>query len=589
MDETPRGPREYLDLLRRRRWQMAVPAAALLAASVLAAFVYPSSYRSTATILIEEQEVPADLVRSTVTSYADQRIQSIKQQIMSRTNLWRIVEQHGLYAKQRERRPTEAVLKRMVDDIDIQVISAEVVDQRTGRSTNATIAFTLSYEGEDPGSTQKVATELTSLFLAENLKTRQRHAQETTSFLKQEAESLAGRIQSLERKIAAFKQRADGALPELFQINMQLLDRAERDLTEADREVRTLEERKISLEGVLATIDPGTPIITSGGERILDSAERLKALRAQYTSSAAYLAPDHPDLIKMRKELAALGRETGDGASADQLGREREAAFVRHAELEAERARLAELRERYADDHPDVARALKTVASLEREHQSAERDGRPAVAKPDNPAYINIAAQFSAVVSDLGSLQAKKQELSRTVRRYAARIEATPALEREYHDLTRDRDNSVEKYHEIRSKLLEAQVSEGLEAQRKGERFSLIDPPLLPETPVKPNRPAIFILGLVAAMAGGLGWGAAAEHLDRSVRSMGALERIAGVAPLAVIPYLSNSDDAARARRRTRLLIGLAAGAALTVLLLAHLLWLPLDVIGATALRKLGL
>ncbi len=580
MNSTPKQLHDYIEMLRRRRWQMAIPAAALLAVSALVAFGYPPSYRSTATILIEEQEVPPDLVRSTVTSYADQRIQSIKQQIMSRTNLWKIVEQYRLYTGLRARASTEEVLKRMVDDIDVKVISAEVVDRRTGQSTNATIAFTLSYDGETPALGQKVANELTSLFLAENLKSRQRHAQETTAFLKQEAEELAGRIDVLEKRIAAFKRRAGGALPELLQLNMQLLDRTERDLSDVDQQVRSLQERKIYLEGVLATMKPNTPIVTSSGERILDSGERLKALNAQYVSSASYLAADHPDMIKMKKEIEALQRETGGAGGADELQK-------RSVD---ERARLAALRERYGNDHPDVVRAERSVAALDREIiRAAETPAPQESPTPENPAYITIQAQLASTVNDLDALQAKRLELQTVQQRYSGRVEATPTLERDYLDITRDRDNSVLKYHEIRSKLLEAQVSEGLEAQRKGERFSLIDPPLLPEKPVKPNRPAILILGVIVSMAGGVGYGAAVENLDHSVRSAGALERIVRVSPLAVIPFVPNDEDRTRARRRRRRVVWSGLGAALILLALVHLLWLPLDVIWFAAVRKLGL
>jgi len=583
--ETGAGPKqlhEYIEILRRRRWAMVIPGVVVLIVSTLVAFGYPSSFRSTATILIEEQEVPPDLVRSTVTSYADQRILSIKQQIMSRTNLWKIVEQYGLYARLRDRATTEEVLKRMVDDIDIKVINAEVVDRRTGQSTNATIAFTLSYDGETPVLAQKVANELTSLFLAENLKTRQRHAQETTAFLQEEGDDLAKHINALEQRIAAFKKRADGALPELLQLNMQMLDRAERDLTDVDQEMRSLQERKIYLEGVLATMKPNTPIVTASGERILDSGERLKALNAQYVSSGSYLAPDHPDMIKMKKEIEALQRETGREGDVDELQKR----------LVDEKAQLATLRERYGSDHPDVIKAERSIAALDREvlrTAATPATVTPHSPPPENPAYITIQAQLASTVNDLDALQAKRVELQAVQQRHKDRVEATPTLERDYLDLTRDRDNSVLKYHDIRSKLLEARVSEGLEAQRKGERFSLIDPPLLPEKPAKPNRPAILILGLIVSMAGGVGYGAAVESLDHSVRNAGAVERIVRVPPLAVIPFVPSGEDRVHARQRKSRIVWGVVGLVILLLSLLHVFWLPLDVIWFATLRKLGL
>jgi uncharacterized protein involved in exopolysaccharide biosynthesis len=437
----------------------------------------------------------------------------------------------------------------------------------------------LAYEGETPALAQKVANELTSLFLAENLKSRQRHAQETTAFLKQEAQALNERIQDIQRRIATFKQRADGALPELVQLNMQLLDRAEQELGALDREQRSLQEHKTTLEGLLSTLDPSTPMVTSGGERILDSAERLKALRAQYASSKASLSSDHPDMVKMRREIAALDAETAGSAVATRTDRA----------LEAERVRLSQLRERYAEDHPDVVRSRKIVETLEREAEDVALPEGPRMGDhPENPAYINVLTQRSAVASDLAALNAKRDELKAQVQRYAARVAATPALEREYLDLVRDRDNSVVKYHDIRSKLLEAQVSEGLEEQRKGEQFALIDPPLLPERPVKPNRPAIVVLGLVLAMMGGVGWGAAAENLDRSVRTPRAVERITQQPPLAVIPRLPSPGDAAGIRRRRVWWVVAGAVALIGVAGAIAAWWWPLDVLWYAARRKAG-
>jgi hypothetical protein len=168
-------------------------------------------------------------------------------------------------------------------------------------------------------------------------------------------------------------------------------------------------------------------------------------------------------------------------------------------------------------------------------------------------------------------------------------VERTPEIEPEYQELTRDRDNSAQKYQEIRSRLLEATVSEGLEVQRKGERFSLIDPPDLPEKPEKPNRPVILFLGLLAAVLGGVGTGAAAENLDRSIRSAGALQELLKAPPLGVVPYLYNTEDRARIRRHVRA-VRLAVGSFMVLLVaVVHLLWMPLDVLWFLMLRKLGM
>lgn len=165
MEEQTKDLKDYLDAFRRRRTSILVTAACIFTVSVLVALLWPSVYRSAATILIEEQEVPPDLVRSTITSYATQRIQTINQRVMTRANLMLIVEKYDLYRSKRRHETTEEILERMRKDVKVEMINADVIDPRSGRPTPATIAFMLSYEGEIPGMTQKVASELTSLYL----------------------------------------------------------------------------------------------------------------------------------------------------------------------------------------------------------------------------------------------------------------------------------------------------------------------------------------------------------------------------------------------------------------------------------------
>jgi len=580
MEQDSLNLREIGRVARRRRLPMFVISAGLFAIGAAVAFLLPAVYRSTATILIEEQEIPSDIVRSAISSYADQRIETIKQQVMTRATLWKIVEQYGLYAKLRQSSPTEEVLKRFTDDIDIDVMNVKVIDKRTQTPTQATIAFTLAYDGESPGIAQKVANELTSLFLGENLKTRERHAHETTSFLRKESEQLAQRIGDVELQLAAIKQKADGALPELTSLNMTMLNQAERELLDADRDIRALEERKTHLEGELATLKPHTPIISASGERILDSGERLKALRAQYASAIGYLSAEHPDVLKMKQEIAALERETGESASPDEL----------HKKLTGEQARLETFVDRYGDDHPDVIRARQIIASLEEELDRVVKTGaRSSAVKAENPAYISIRAQLSSTTSSLQSLRKSREGIKRRVDEYAGRLERTVEIEPTYLDLSRNREESVRKHMEITSRLLEAEVSKELEIQRKGERFSLIDPPDLPENPEKPNRPVILILGLILALGGGAGSGILFEQLDRSIRGSEQLGKIVGLPPLAVIPYVPNQDDLQRlARRRVRVAMA-GVGVVVLVMVSVHVLGYPLDVVWYAAMRKLGL
>lgn len=572
---------KILSILNRRKRLFSLGFGTLFFISVLVVWLWPPSFRSTATILIEEQEVPMDLVRSTITTFADQQIAKIKQQVMTRSNLLRIVEQFDLYASLRQRSPNEVILKRFVDDIHVKVISADVVDRRTGQPTKATIAFTLAYDGESPSSAQKVATELTNLFLAENLKTRERKAQEATEFLQREANDLSARIEELGKQIANFKQDADGALPELFEINLQMMNQADRQVMDIRQRLVALEDRKIDLEGQLAIIKPNTPMITASGERILDMEERLKALRAQYVSSAALFSPTHPDIIKMQQEIHALERATGPIPVTGELQKR----------LADEHALLQTRLKTLGDDHPDIKQSRAVIVALEREllQLASNPRSRELTGDPENPAYIQIQSQLNATVNEINSLKRTERILQEKIQTYSTRLEETPGLEPAYLELTRNRENSTKKYHEIRFKLLEAKVSQELEEQRKGERFSLIDPPDFPEQPDSPNRLVIMVLGIILSVFGGVGAVVVAENLDQSIRSSQDLTNLTKMAPLANIPYLPIMDEIQELARRRRFMKWAGMGGLVSLILLSHWFWLPFDVVWYAALRKLGL
>lgn len=551
----------------------------LLLLSLTIAFLWPPTYKSTATILIEEQEIPTDLVRSTITSYADQRIETIKQQVMSRTTLWKVVEQFNLYSDLRKSNPVEEVVKRFIKDIEVEVISADVVDKRTQHPTKATIAFTVAYQSKSPELAQNVANELTSLFLGENLKSRERQAQEATTFLQQEADNLAKHIGEIDDKIASFKQRAQGALPELMPLNQQLMNQADRELMDVDQQIRTLEERKNYLEGELATIKPNTPMISASGERILDSSERLRSLRAEFAGASANLSPDHPDIQKMKQEIEALEKETGLHPDVEEASKQ----------LVEARASLATVSERLGLQHPDVVRTQRRIAALEQEVRRLRSvPYQNSAVRPENPAYINLQTQLNSATSTLDALKKTRTDVKRRLQDYATRLERTPEMEPDYLVLTRDRDTSGQKYQDIRSRLLEARVSEGLEVQRKGERFSLIDPPSLPEKPDKPNRLAIVMLGCILAVGGGIASGAAAESLDHSIRSPEQLAQLTQMFPLAIVPFMPNEEDLSKAVRHRRLIKSAGVGALVTILLLLHVFVVPLDVLWYSALRRFG-
>jgi len=571
--------KDYIDALRRRRSTILLTAGGLFIVSVLVAFLLPPVYRSTATILIEEQEIPPDLVRSTITTYAWQRIQTISQRVMTRNNLMEIVNKYDLYPDKRRNETSEETIERMQKAIKLDPISADVIDPRSGRPMPAMIAFTLAYDGERAEVTQKVTNELTTLYLNENLRSRDEKTTETYGFLTDETTKLSEHIASLETKLAEFKQKNVNTLPELAPLNYQLMDRTEIDLRDTKNQLRSLDERKFYLEGQLAQMNPNSPMFTASGERILDPISRLKVLKTELAGAAAQYSPEHPDVLRLRREISGLERQTGVVSPNEEQAKE----------MSRLRAELAAAKEKYSADHPDVIRSSSALAALEASLKApATPESIVAAEKPENPAYITLQAQLQAVSSDFRALTAKRNELETKLNMHAKRLTSMPQVEREYVNLKRDYENSQMRYRELKAKQMEAEVGQQLEKERKGERFTLIDPPQLPEKPVKPNRIAILLLGFILSIGGGLGFALVAESVDASLRGSHSVTAALGTAPLAVIPYMQNSEDLLRAEKTKKIVSRSAAAAAIAVVILLPVFWIPWDVLWFKGMRILS-
>ncbi|MCL4763080.1 MAG: hypothetical protein KJ018_15110 [Burkholderiales bacterium] len=590
-----KDPREYLAALRRHKVLILTVTLVCTAIAVFVALALPAVYRSTATILVQEQEVPPDLVRSTITSFADERIQVISQQVMTRAVLLGLIDKYELYEDLRDRLTTEEVLDRMRRDIKLSTINADISDRSSGRRVNATIAFTISYDAPDPERAQSVVNELVTLYLNENVKARQQSVAETNAFLAQEAERVARQIQAIEAKLAEFKRRNVGRMPDSSAVHVQLAERTEAELQRVERDISLLQDRRISLESQLALVKPtlavpAAPAPAAAAEpRLLPSEERLRTLQAQYASISGVYGAQHPDVRRLQREIAALEAEVGKaakGGSAEQ-----------RLKLEAD---LATLKERYGDDHPDVQRLRRSLAALEASDVKAPAAPRPAppperrpapelAQRPDNPAYLMLSAQLEGVERELKQLASIREDLRAKQRSYDARLLQIPEVEREYSELTRDYGNAQQHYREIKTKQLQAEGALELEKDLKAERFSLGEPPTLPQRPFSPNRPAIALIGLMASLGGGLGLAFLRELIDPSVKGPLELARIATVPILTAIPYIQTQREAVGIRRRW------IAGLMLATLLAAGFLFAvdefarPLPDLLSSGMRRLGL
>jgi len=578
MEEQGKSIQDYLAIVSRRKASIVSTALLVFLFGLVTALVWPPTYRSSATILIKEQEIPSELVRSTVTSFAAQRIKTISQRVMTRPNLMEIIDKYSLYVKERKRKTTGEVLEKMRDDIGLDMISADVMDPRTGRPGVATIAFTLSFEGSNPASVQKVVGELTTLYLAENLKTRKDKAAETYSFLTDETEKLEQRIAESSKKLAEFKEKYSKSLPDMSVMNVSMLNRTESELESVDAELRALRERQFYLQSQLTQINPLLNMRSASGESILDPVSRLKALESEYASLSAKYSDMHPDIIKIKREITGLRQQTGMSISTQEQAKA----------LTEKRSEYASVKDKYSASHPDVIRLKSEIDSLEKSIAAnpVQFEKQVMTQQPENPAYIAIQTQLKTIETEIKSNSSRKKRLNMKILELDEVISKSPQVEKEFMSLTREQKSVLNRYHDIKSRQMEAEIGQELEKESKGESFVLIDPAQYPEKPVKPNRTVIVFLSLILSVAAGLGVAILKETMDGSIRGVASINKMLTSAPLAVIPIIYTTYDLHRKQRISRLVIGSVIGSIITVVLLIHFFFTPLDVLWFRGLRK---
>lgn len=535
---------EVKGVIRRRRKIFLIIFLGICLSSAAIAVVLPPVYRSEATIRIEGQQIPEEYVRSTITSYVEERIEMITRQVMKRSKLLEIINQFDLFADIREKYTATELIKKMSKGIALETISADVINKRTGRPSAATIAFTLSYEGKNPETVKKVTEKLTSLYLEEDRRTRKKLASETTEFLQEELQSQKSQIVIFENKISEFKKNHFGELPEYNAINFQNMSKLKHELDQATMQIRSLQERRIYLKSQLAGTDPYSPVMMADGGMVMHPKKRLKHLKMKLISLQSILSQKHPDIKQLKREIADL--EGKAGPTNNNAGKIRKLKDIDR--------QLANLEGRLGSKHPDLAKLKKLKKSL-----SKEIDALPALSNyneiseggPDNPAYINLRTQLASTDLEIKNFNLKSNRIREEIEGYQKRMKHGPIVEKEYNNLTRDYESARSKYNEIMNKLMEAKISEGMEETQRGERFTITDPAYLPEKPYKPNRIAIVLLGFCLAFGASTLFAAGNEYLDKSVKSADELHALTGVPVFSVISYVE-SDREKRNRRLTR-------------------------------------
>jgi len=538
--------KEYIAILKRYIYPMLAILAVGLVLSNLIAINMPHMYKSTATILIDQTAIPDEIVKSMVTNYAEQRIQIIKKKIMSSANVEKIINTFNLYEEKREENNIRSLILKMKEDTNLTMLGGEaIIDPESGKTIIPTIGFELSFDSKSPETAQKVAQELVVLYIDNNLKYRSRLVERAANFLKEEAEKLRHEISKLEEELATFKEENAENLPMLNEINLNRIRHTEEQLGKTKEKIRSLMENEFYLKNKLVQLEPNITTYTTTGERIYGVDDRLIALKAKYSALSSRYSKGHPDLVKMRREIASLQTKSGEANNK----------YEYQIKLNDKQTKLALILDRYSPSHPDVKKLKLEISNLKKSLEESEIIKPSSIrSQPNNPAYIQMQTQLMATKSELRSAQISNRELEGKLVHYEQSFSKSPQVEREFKTLIRDYENAMSKYGEVKAKQREANMASSMEKATKGNEFLLLEPPLIPENPFKPNRKAIVFLGGLASIAMAIGFVMVKEMLSPSIYTPGRLALVTGVEPLATIPFINPMKDELKGKKIMRII-----------------------------------
>ena len=294
--ETGNGLETVLNMIRRRKWLAVVVFAGAFAAVLPTVKYLPDVYRSSATVLIERQQIPDDFVRSTVTSALETRLHTISQEILSRSRLEALIDRFGLYQETRQTAPIESVLSRMRNDIQLNLRGSG------GGRNSTTVAFTIAYTGRDPQRVAAVTNTLASFYIEENLKVREQQAAGTSQFLAAQLGEMEVALDEQEKEVSEFKNLYAGELPHQQEGNLSTLEQLNTRLRlNADAQLR-VSDRRSDLEAQFAEMRTlgGGPDATA--TRIARLRQELRQLRERYSDK-------YPDVVRVKTEIAELVEE----------------------------------------------------------------------------------------------------------------------------------------------------------------------------------------------------------------------------------------------------------------------------------------
>jgi succinoglycan biosynthesis transport protein ExoP len=539
---------DVIEVFRRRGPLFLWVAAVVMLIGVAIAYRSTPLYASRGVLLAELPNISQTAVRSMIQERPEARVRIITQRVLTNDNLQQIVMENGLYPELADM-PAEA-RSRLRSNLQLSAEDPQILESLLGTTRpEAALAFSVTFMDASPVVARDVADDLVALYVEENREVRREQAAETIRFLTQEAERIDAEINAREQRLSEFKTENAGALPDLADSNLQMLDRISRDLDAVEQEIRTLRERQALYSSQLGLLSPSSTYVNEQGAAVLSPQERLKVLQRTHLQLSSIYSADHPDVQKVRRELEALGESTGlpafDRATLE-------------SELQAREDELAAARERYAPDHPDVQRLQRSVEAARSALASAPRTptARRMPTTPDNPAYVQAQVQLRSATADLEAAIERRAELRARYTEFEQRLQVTPEIEREYSALSRGLEQLVGQYNDMQAQINDAQMALNLEDDPESERFTVLEQPTIASSPSSPNRLAVLLLAIAIAVVLGAGVVAAAERSDQAVRNAQDIVAYLEIPPLVAIPYVENRVDLRRRARRRLLAAG---------------------------------
>ena len=469
-------PADYVAML-KRHWVMIL--VCTLVGGPLAygvSRVLPVKYKSQTLVLVEQKSVPTDYVKSIDTADISQRLSSMQQQILSRSRLEPIIRQYGLYANDVNKTSMEELVTRLQKAIDVTPV-LPMAETRARELPGFNVAVTL----DSARTAQEVCTAVTSMFIEENLKSRQQHSEETTQFLSQQLVDAKAALDDQDGKLAAFKSRYMGSLPDEEQTNLNLLTGLTSQLDAATQALARAQQDKSFAETMLSQQVAGWQA-SQTGHNPATFEQQLTALQTQLASLEARYTEDYPDVIKTKADIAALQKKMAESESGSQASAKEPKSTIEPAQIQQLRAQV------HSYDQAIVAK-------------TKEQD------------------------------QVKQQ-----IALYQSRIQSSPAVEQQYKELTRGYQTALDSYNDLLKKRQESSMATQLEHDQQGEQFRVLDPANLPDKPSFPNRPLFAAGGIGGGLALGLALAFFFEMKDSSFKTERDVELALQLPVLAMVP-----------------------------------------------------